>query len=59
MPEETLAAPEHDQSPDAGLLDDEFDLNEAKRLEQLDRNSAAVRRAHAIDQSDDDLLPSF
>jgi type IV secretion system protein VirD4 len=59
MPEETPAAPEPDRSPDAGLLDDEFDPNEAKRLEQLDRNSATVRRAHAIDQSDDDLLPSF
>lgn len=59
LPEETPIAPEPDQSPDAGLLDDEFDPNDAKRLEQLDRGTAAVRRAHAIDQSDDDLLPSF
>jgi type IV secretion system protein VirD4 len=59
LPEEAPISPEPDQAPDAGLLDDEFDPNDAKRMEQLDRNTAAVRRAHAMDQSDDDLLPSF
>ena len=59
LPEEASVTPEPDQSPDAGLLDDEFDPNEAKRLEQLNRTNTAVRRAHAMDQSDDDLLPSF
>jgi len=59
LAEEATAIPEPAQSPDAGLLDDEFDPNEAKRLEQLNRTNTAVRRAHAMDQSDDDLLPSF
>ncbi|MDZ5696727.1 conjugal transfer protein TraG [Chelativorans sp. M5D2P16] len=59
LPDEAPTIPEPDQAPDAGLLDDEFDPNDARRMEQLDRNSAAVRRAHAMDQSDDDLLPNF
>jgi type IV secretion system protein VirD4 len=59
LAEEAPVIPEPDQSPDAGLLDDEFDPNEGKRLEQLNRTTAAARRAHAMDQSDDDLLPSF
>ena len=46
LPEEAPVTPEPEQSPDAGLLDDEFDPNEAKRLEQLNRNAIAVRRAH-------------
>jgi len=46
-------------APDAGLLDDEFDTTEAKRMNQLASNVAVVRRAHAVDQADDDLLPSF
>ncbi|WP_417462955.1 conjugal transfer protein TraG [Kordiimonas sp.] len=59
LPEADNLQPDPEHSPDAGLLDDEFDLNEARRLEQLNRTNAAVRRAHAMDQSDDDLLPSF
>ncbi len=59
LPDETPAAPEHEQSPDAGLLDDEFDATDSKRMEQLARNTTVIQRAHAIDQSDDDLLPSF
>jgi len=59
LPEAESPQPATDPSPDAGLLDDEFDPNEAKRLEQLNRTNATVRRAHAMDQSDDDLLPSF
>jgi type IV secretion system protein VirD4 len=59
LPEEERSSPEHEQLSDAGLFDDEFDPNDAKRLEHLDRNTAAIRKAHAIDQADDDLLPSF
>ena len=59
LPEETAARPEETRAPDAGLLDDEFDAADAKRMDQLTRNAAAVRRAHAMDQADDDLIPSF
>ncbi len=64
LPEEAPKKPEPDQAPDAGLLDDEFDPSDAKRMEQLTRNASLVQRAHAMntgvgDQADDDLLPSF
>ncbi len=64
LPDETPAKPEPEQGPDAGLLDDEFDVVQAKRMDQLARNGAAVQRAHAMNtgvgtQADDDLLPSF
>jgi len=55
---------EPEQAPDAGLLDDEFEPTDAKRMEQLARNASTVQRAHAMntgvgDQADDDLLPNF
>ena len=59
LPEEAPTKPEPEQAPDAGLLDDEFEPTDAKRMEQLARNTSMVQRAHAIDQADDDLLPSF
>ena len=59
LPDETLAKTEPEKAPDAGLLDDEFDPNDAKRMDQLARNAVTVRRAHAMDQADDDLIPSF
>ena len=59
LPEESPAKPEPEHAPDAGLLDDEFDPNDARRMEQLARNAAVVQRAHAMDQADDDLIPSF
>ncbi|MCF6217068.1 MAG: conjugal transfer protein TraG [Emcibacter sp.] len=64
LPNETTEKFEPEQSPDAGLLDDEFDVVQAKRMEQLTENNTAVRRAHALNtsvggQADDDLLPSF
>ena len=59
LPEEAPASPKPDRAPDAGLLDDEFDAADAKRMDQLARTTAGVRRAHAMDQADDDLIPSF
>jgi len=59
LPDEAPAKAEPEKAPDAGLLDDEFDPNDAKRMDQLARNAAVVRRAHAMDQADDDLIPSF
>lgn len=64
LAEEAPKAPDAEKAPDAGLLDDEFDPNDAKRMDQVARNTATVRRAHAIntgvaDRSDDDLLPNF
>ncbi len=52
---------EPDQSPDGGLLDDDFDTATGKEIDPPAKNSAAIaiRRAHAIDQADDDLMPSF
>ena len=59
LPEEAPTPAEIDRTPDAGLLDDEFDASDAKRMDQLARNAPVVRRAHAMDQADDDLIPSF
>ena len=59
LKEETPAKAEPERAPDAGLLDDDFDPNDAKRMDQLARNAATVQRAHAMDQADDDLIPSF
>ena len=59
IPEENLRSDEPDASPDAGLLDDDFDPNEARRMKQLNTATSNIRRAHAMDQADDDLLPSF
>ncbi|WP_299410365.1 conjugal transfer protein TraG [uncultured Roseobacter sp.] len=59
LPEEAPKAPASEKAPDAGLLDDEFDPNDARRMDQLARNTATVRRAHAMDQADDDLIPRF
>ncbi len=64
LSEETTINPEPDQAPDAGLLDDEFDPNESKRMERLARTTNNVNRAHAMNtgiggQVDDDLLPKF
>ena len=59
LPDEAPAKAEPEKALDAGLLDDEFDPNDARRMDQLARNAAVVRRAHAMDQADDDLIPSF
>ena len=59
LKEETPAKAAPDRAPDAGLLDDDFDPNDAKRMNQLAHNAATVQRAHAMDQADDDLIPSF
>ncbi len=64
LPEEVSVNPEPDQAPDAGLLDDEFDPTESKRMERLARTANTVNRAHAMNtgiggQVDDDLLPKF
>ena len=56
---EPPAKTEPERAPDAGLLDDDFDPNDAKRMDELARNVETVQRAHAMDQADDDLIPSF
>ena len=58
LPDEMPTNPENEQAPDAGLLDDEFDVATAKCMDQLTQNTI-IQCAHAIDQADDDLLPSF
>ena len=59
MTEHTPAKTEPERAPDAGLLDDDFDPNDARRMDDLARNIETVQRAHAMDQADDDLIPSF
>ena len=64
LPDDAHAAPETKRAPDAGLLDDDFNPKDIRRIEQLARNVAVVRRAHALNngmgnQADDDLVPSF
>ena len=59
LPDEAPAKAESERAPDAGLVEDEFDPADARRMDQLARNAATVRRAHAMDQADDDLIPSF
>lgn len=41
------------------VLDDEFDPADAKRMKDLARTADTVRRAHAMDQADDDLIPGL
>ena len=59
LTEEAPAKAEPDRAPDAGLFDDDFDPNDARRMDQLAHNTATIQRAHAMDQADDDLIPSF
>ena len=59
LPEEAPAKHTPERAPDAGLVDDDFDPADARRMDQLARNAATVRRAHAMDQADDDLIPRF
>ena len=59
LPEETPAKHKPERATDAGLVDDDFDPAEGRRMNELARNAATVRRAHAMDQADDDLIPSF
>ncbi len=59
LSEQSPTPTEPELAPDAGLLDDDFDPADANRLDGQNRNAAAIRRAHAMDQSDDDLMPSF
>ena len=64
LPEEGPAQTEPERAPDAGLLDDEFDAADAKRMNRLSRNPTPVQRAHAMNTgvggaADDDLMPSF
>ena len=56
---EAPAKVEPERAPDAGLLDDDFDPNDARRMDDLARNVETVQRTHAMDQADDDLIPSF
>ena len=59
LPEETPAPPEQSANPDERLFDDDFDNSAAaKSVDQL-RQAQVIRRAHAMDQADDDLIPSF
>lgn len=41
------------------VLDDEFDPADAQRMKDLARTTDTVRRAHAMDQVDDDLIPGL
>ncbi len=64
LPDEAPAKPKPERTPDAGLLDDEFEATDAKRMADLRRSADTMQRAHAVnqgvgDQADDDLLPSF
>lgn len=59
LPENVPVPDDTECMPDAGLLDDEFDAADSRRMDQSARNTTAIRRAHAIDQADDDLMPSF
>ena len=64
LPEDVPTAIEHEGAPDVGLLDDEFDAVDARRMNQLSRNPTPVQRAHAMNTgiggaADDDLMPSF
>ena len=64
LPEESPAPIEPERMPDAGLVDDAFDPADARRMDDLARNTATVRRAHALntatgDRGDDDLIPNF
>lgn len=63
-PDKVPASPKPESTPDAGLLDDDFDVAQAKQMDRLTRSDTSVTRAHAMnaaveDQSDDDLLPNF
>lgn len=59
LPEETPAPPEQSANPDERLFDDDFDNPVAARNVDGLRQARVVRRAHAMDQADDDLIPSF
>jgi type IV secretion system protein VirD4 len=59
LPDEIPIAPDLNAAPDAGLLDDDFEATEVRSLNSPIRNTTVVQRAHALDQSDDDLLPHF
>ena len=59
LTEEAPAKAEPERAPDSGLFDDDFDPNDARRMDQLAHNTVTVQRAHAMDQADDDLIPSF
>ena len=59
LPEETPAKHKPERATDAGLVDDDFDPAEGRRMNELARNAATVRRAHGMDQADDVLIPSF
>ncbi|WP_417319655.1 conjugal transfer protein TraG [Erythrobacter aureus] len=56
QPENTTERPKN--RPER-ILDDEFDPADAKRMKELSRTADTVRRAHAMDQADDDLIPGF
>ena len=49
LTDEAPTKPSQERVPDAGLLDDDFDPNDAMRMEQLARNAATIQRAHAMD----------
>ncbi|GAB5508196.1 MAG: conjugal transfer protein TraG [Rhizobiaceae bacterium] len=63
LPAEAPGKADPHRGPDAGLVDDEFDAADAKRMDELARSTATVRRAHAIntvtDRADDPLIPRF
>lgn len=60
MPGEASAAPPAPpRHPDAGLFDEDFDDPPAGKDGDPPQPAQPVRRAHAINRGDDDLLPSF
>ena len=59
LPEETSAPPEQSANPDERLFDDDFDNPVVASNVDQQHQTQVVRRAHAMDQADDDLIPSF
>jgi len=58
-PEEAPAAPETAPRPETALFEDAPDAASARTMERLERAGEGVRRAHAMDQADEDLMPKL
>ena len=59
LPEEAPRTPEPEHNPDERLIEDDFDNPPAGKGVDPLRRMATLRRAHAINRGDDDLLPKF
>jgi len=59
LPEEAPAAPETAPRPETALFEDAPDAASARTMERLERAGEGVRRAHAMDQADEDLMPKL